>query len=68
MSQGQPLFHGNTAYSQIDAVLASLNEMGHREAKDGERHMDLLASCWASSNIKAVASAGEEEREYSTQI
>lgn len=68
MSQGQPSFHGNTAYSQIHAVLASLHQQGHREAKDGEQHLDLLVSFWASSKIKAIATAGEEEREYSTQI
>lgn len=43
-SQGQPLFHENTAYSQIHTVLASLHQQGHREAKDGERCLDLLAS------------------------
>lgn len=30
-SQGQPLFHENTAYSQIHTVLASLHQRGHRE-------------------------------------
>lgn len=68
MSQGQPLFHGNNAYSQIHRVLASLHQRGHREAKDGERLLELLASFWASSNIKATAAAGEDNRECGTQI
>lgn len=59
-SQGQPLFHENTSYSQIHTILASLHQQGHREAKDGERCLDLLASFWASSKTKATATAGEQ--------
>lgn len=57
-SQGQSVFHENTAYSQVHTVLASLHQQGHREANDGERCLDLLASFWVYK-IKAIATAGE---------
>lgn len=62
-SQGQPLFHEIIDCCQIHTILASLHQQGNREAKDGERCLDLLASFWASYKTKVIAAAREQKQQ-----